>query len=211
MACMGIAVDDWDHNGLTDLFVTNFHNEPNTYYLQDAPGLFVDATKPSGLYAASIPFTGWGTQSLDADLDGWPDLVLVNGHVDDYRDVGGEYHMRPQFFRNLGGRFQEMTAQELGPWFGEKYLGRGLARVDWNLDGLPDFIVSNMNAPVSVMKNTTKAPGRFLKFRLHATLTARDSIGARVSVRTKDGDFTRQLMAGDGYMASNESASSSLD
>jgi hypothetical protein len=112
--------------------------------------------------------------------------------------------MQPQFFRNLGGRFQEMTPQELGPWFGRKYLGRGLARVDWNLDGLPDFIVSNMNDPVSVIKNTTIGTGRFLKFRLYAARTARDARGVRVALRVGGREIEKQLTAGDGYMASNE-------
>ena len=204
MACMGIAIDDWDGNDLPDLLVTNFQNEPNTLYLQDSPGLFIDATKAAGLQAASIPFTGWGTQSLDADLDGLPDLVVTNGHVDDYRDTGGDYQMRPQFFRNLGGRFQEMNSADIGAWFNEKYLGRGLARVDWNLDGLPEFIVSNMNSPLAVMQNTSKDAGHFLKVKLHATQTARDAIGSRVTIRTDDREVTRQLVAGDGYMASNE-------
>ena len=204
MACMGIAVDDWDGDNLIDLFVTNFSDEPNTLYLQDPPGLFSDVTKASGLYAASIPFTSWGTQALDADLDGLPDLVIVTGHVDDYRDEGGEFHTRPQFFRNLGGRFQEMNANQLGPWFGEKYLGRGLARVDWNLDGLPDFVVSNMNSPLAVMKNTSTNAGHFLRVRLHATQTARDAFGSLVTLKIADRAITRQLIAGGGYMASNE-------
>lgn len=204
MACMGVAVADWDGNNLTDIFVTNFHNEANTLYLQDASGLFTDATRTSGLLAPSIPFTGWGTQALDADLDGWPDLVVVNGHVDDYRDQGGEYQMRPQFFRNRSGQFEELFADDLGPWFDRKYLGRGLARVDWNQDGLPDFIVSNINAPASVLKNVTDSHGHFLKVRLTATESARDAIGSRITLTFDGKQVTHQLYAGDGYMASNE-------
>lgn len=204
MACMGIAIDDFDGNQFIDLFVTNFHNEANTLYLQDSPGLFGDATKAAGLQAASIPFTGWGTQSLDADLDGWPDLVITNGHVDDYRDQGGEYHMRPQFFHNQHGRFEELLAPEAGSWFGDRYLGRGLARVDWNRDGLPEFIVSNINAPLSVLRNSCTAPGHFFKVHLRATQSARDAIGSTVTLKSGSGEVTRQLTAGDGYMATNE-------
>ncbi len=204
MACMGVAIDDFDGNNTVDLFVTNFLNEANTLYLQDASGLFGDATKASGLQAASIPFTGWGTQSLDANLDGWPDLVIANGHVDDYTDEGGEYHMRPQCFRNRNGRFQEQLPENVGPWFAEKYLGRGLARVDWNMDGLPDFVVSNINSPLAVMENTSTNAGHYLKIKLVATQTARDAIGARVSLHISGRNVTRQLTSGDGYMASNE-------
>jgi tetratricopeptide (TPR) repeat protein len=204
MACMGIAIDDWDNNNKLDIFVTNFHDESNTLYLQDYPGLFVDTTKTSGLYTSSIQMTGWGTQSLDANLDGFPDLVVTNGHVDDYTDKGIPYQMPPQFFQNTGSGFQELSSKQAGPWFAKKYLGRGLAKIDWNQDGRFEFIVSNMNAQVSVMKNVSQNAGHHLTFELHAVQTARDAIGTRVTVRADRQNIERQLTAGDGYMASNE-------
>ena len=205
MACMGVAADDWDADGRTDLFVTNFLDEANTLYRQDAAGLFVDATRSAGLYAASLDMTGWGTQSLDADLDGRPDLILVNGHVYDTRDQGGVWKMRPQFFRNVGGRFAEADDPAVaGEWFGQQRLGRGLARLDWNLDGRPECVVSNLDGPVSVLRNDTPAAGHFVKLRLHARASARDAIGALMTVCAGGRTLSRQLTAGDGYMASNE-------
>ncbi|MFG0333717.1 MAG: CRTAC1 family protein, partial [Maioricimonas sp. JB049] len=205
LACMGIAAADVDGNGTTDLFVTNFRDESNTLYLQDPSGLFLDATTAMGLHSASVPYVGWGTQFLDADLDGNPDIVLVNGHVDDYRDEGGEYHMRPQFFRNRGdGRFEERNAADVGDWFSRKFLGRGLARLDWNRDGRMDFAVSNIGDRASLMTNTSESVGHFVNVRLHATATARDAIGTRVTVKAGDRERSRTLLAGDGYMASNE-------
>ena len=204
MACMGIAIDDWDGNNLLDLFVTNFSNESNTLYRQDTTGLFVDATNTMGLKAVSFAFTGWGTQSLDVDMNGFPDLVVTNGHVDDYRDVGGDYQMRPQFFQNRAGRFVELFGEDIGPWFSQAFLGRGLARVDWNLDGLPEWIVSNINAPVSVLKNRSTGVGHFLRIKLVSTQLARDASGTFVTVSLPQRDIVRQLTMGDGYMASNE-------
>ncbi len=140
MACMGIAADDVNGDGRTDFFVTNFKDEYNTLYLQDAVGLFVDGTSAAGLKAPSLPFVGWGTQFLDADLDGAPDIVLTNGHVDDYRRTGGKYHMRPQVFRNIGGgRFEELFAPAAGTYFAKEYVGRGSgsARLEQGrIDGL---------------------------------------------------------------------------
>jgi tetratricopeptide (TPR) repeat protein len=205
MAGMGIAADDADGDGRIDFFVTNFKDESNTLYLQDAEGLFVDATNAAGLRAPSWPFVGWGTQFLDADLDGNPDLVVTNGHVDDYRDDGGEYHMRPQFFRNTGGgRFLELSAGEIGPYFGRKHLGRGLARLDWNGDGRMDFAVANIGEPAALVTNASAGVGRFLSVRLHARTTARDAIGTAIEITAGPRHWTKQLVAGDGYMASNE-------
>lgn len=205
LACMGIAADDITGNRRLDLFVTNFADESNTLYRQDIPGMFVDATKIAGLSAPSYPFVSWGTQFLDADLDGRSDLVVVSGHVDDFRDEGGWYHMRPQFFHNTGeGRFQELFADEIGGFFGELYLGRGLARLDWNRDGRMDFAVSNIGQRASLVTNESTDVGHFLNVRLHAATTARDAIGTDVEVITEDGRWWKQLLAGDGFMASNE-------
>ena len=204
LACMGIAVDDFDSNNMSDLFVTNFENEPNTLYLQDAPGLFRDSTRTMGLYAGGLSLTGWGTQSLDADLDGHPDLMVVNGHVDDNRKTGGAFRMKPQFYHGQPDRFELLEADQLGPWFADQYLGRGLARVDWNMDGKPEFIASLMNQPVGVLENSTIGSGHYLKLKLTATTTARDAIGALATIKTKDRTIIRQLYGGGGYMASNE-------
>jgi tetratricopeptide (TPR) repeat protein len=205
MASMGIAADDVDGDGRVDLYVTAFKDEASMLFLQDAQGLFVDAANGAGLRGPTWPFVGWGTQFLDADLDGDPDLVGVNGHVDDYRDEGGEYHMRPQFFRNQGaGRFIELQADTLGPFFSEKRLGRGMARLDWNRDGRMDFAVSNIGDRASLVTNVTHPVGHYFNVRLHARMTARDAIGTVVELSAGERRWTRPLLAGDGYMASNE-------
>lgn len=205
MASMGIAADDVDDDGRIDFYVSTYKDESSMLLLQDSSGLFVDSATTAGLRAVTWPFVGWGTQFLDADRDGHPDIVAVNGHVDDYRSEGGEYHMRPQFFRNVGfGRFEEKISTDVGTFFEKKRLGRGLSRLDWNRDGLMDFVVSNMNEPVSLVINTTQGAGHFVGVRLTARHGARDAIGAVIEVRAGQHSWKKQLMAGDGYMASNE-------
>jgi hypothetical protein len=205
LAGMGIAADDLDGNGLVDFLITNFQDESNSLYRQDSPGLFVEVARQSNLSAASWSFVGWGTQALDADLDGNPDLVLANGHVDDFSDKGGGYKMRPQFFRNRGDcRFEELKEDGIGPYFSRELLGRGLSRLDWNADGRMDFVVSNIGDRASLVTNQSEGVGRFLNVRLHGTIGARDAIGTVVEVVAEGRTWTKQLMAGDGYMASNE-------
>ena len=146
---------------------------------------------------------GFGTQFLDAELDGLPDLVITNGHIDDLSDQGVPYQMHPQYFRNLGGRFAEWPAGETGSYFERKWLGRGLARLDWNLDGRPEFVVSHIGAPAVLTENRTENAGHYLAVELVGRVSARDAIGATVTVTWNGRRLVQQLTAGDGYMASN--------
>lgn len=204
-ACMGVAAGDANGDGRWDLFVTNFRNESNTLYLQQSDGSFTDATRQSGLREPSFAMLGFGTQFLDADLDGWEDLVLTNGHVGNLKHHGVPYEMPPQFFHNLGqGRFVELTPTTVGPFFAGKYLGRGLARIDWNRDGREDFVVAHLKSPAAVVTNQSSESGKFLTVRLSGVESSRDAIGSQVTVVTKERTLVRQLMSGDGYQASNQ-------
>jgi hypothetical protein len=113
--------------------------------------------------------------------------------------------MPTQFFRNLGeGRFEELSPHVAGPFFGEKIFGRGLAILDWNRDGLTDIVVTAIGSNVALLSNETSSPGHWLGVRLHATSTARDALGAVVTVTTDGGSTRSQLTAGDGYETTNE-------
>jgi hypothetical protein len=204
-ACMGIGLDDADGDGRLDLFITNFYNESNTLYRQLGVNLFVDDTRDANLRTPSLMKLGFGTQFLDADLDGNPDLVVTNGHVDDYRDTGAAYKMPPQLYRNVGrGRFEELPAKSLGPFFQGEYLGRSLAKMDFNRDGRPDFAVIHLDAPLALLANSTPTDHHYLTLHLAGVNCERDAVGATVKIETDAGAWTKQLTAGDGYQASNQ-------
>jgi tetratricopeptide (TPR) repeat protein len=204
-ACMGVAADDIDGNGLLDFFVTNYYEEANSLYLQTAPGVFVESSRIAGLYDASFRQLGFGTQFLDGDLDGWLDLVVANGHLDDFQYLDIPFRMRPQFFSNQSdGRFQEPPQPKSNNYFDRELLGRSVATLDWNGDGRPDFAVSHLETPVALLTNETEHTGHWLKIRLHGVLSARDAIGSTVTVQCGERVWTRQLTAGSGYQASNE-------
>ena len=80
-AGMGVDAGDADGDGDEDLFVTNLTGETNTLYVALGDGLYADRTAEAGLAAPSLPWTGFGTAFVDADLDGWLDLLVVNGAV----------------------------------------------------------------------------------------------------------------------------------
>jgi len=205
-ASMGIAAGDADQDGWLDLFVTNFFAESNTFYHHQPPDeLFIDESAMRGLRAPSLQRLGFGTQFLDGDLDGWPDLLVTNGHIDDFRFRGEGFQMPAEFFRNVGaGNFIELPPITVGKFFQSKHLGRGLARLDWNRDGRDEAVISHMNAPAALLLNQTETSGNFVAVQLRGVRSVRDAIGTIVQVETENRRFVRQLTAGDGYQASNE-------
>ena len=202
-AGMGVAGGDIDGNGLPDLFVTNYYREANTLYLQRSPGMFSDDSRAAGLAEPSYLMLGFGTQLLDADLDGFSELVIANGHVHNLSLAGVPFRMPPQLFRNRGhGQF--VPLKNVGDYFEKDWLGRGLARLDWNRDGRDDFVVSHLYAPAALVANESHTSGNSFALSLRGVRCSRDAIGATLHITAAGRRSVHQLMAGDGYQAANE-------
>ncbi|HUG70345.1 MAG TPA: FG-GAP-like repeat-containing protein [Pirellulaceae bacterium] len=202
--CMGVAAGDVDQDGRLDLFVGNFIQETNTLYLQDQSG-FIDATTAFHLAEPSLDLLAFGTQFVDADLDGDLDLLITNGHVDDVRAYDRPYHMRAQVFeKSSDGPFIELTPSSAGSFFATEHLGRGLATLDWNRDGRVDAAISHLDSNMALLNNASSDVGNFIQIRLCGVESARDAIGTTVSVFVDGRTLVRQLTAGDGYQSSNE-------
>jgi hypothetical protein len=188
-----------------DLYITTFYQESKTLRIQQPDHTFIDTSREAKLYDPGFKMLGFGAQFLDGELDGLPDLVVANGHVDDFSFEGMPFEMQPQYFRNVGkGRFVERPAETLGPYFLARHLGRALARLDWNRDGREDFAVSHVAAPSALITNATPGAGHYLAVRLVAVNSARDAIGAILTLTAGNLTRVREMTAGDGYFASNE-------
>ena len=201
---MGVAAGDADQDGSLDLFVTNFSHELNTLYLHQPEDVFVDGIRESGLAEPGFAMMGWGAQFLDGDLDGLDDLFVANG---DLYPTSNPYQMPQQFFHNRGnGRFILGTPENLGPYFTKSWLGRAVARLDVNRDGLPDLAVTHVDSPFALLVNETPRHGKFLRVKLRGVISDRDAIGATVRVTGQGKTWSQQLVGGDGFAVSNERA-----
>jgi Tfp pilus assembly protein PilF len=203
-ACMGVACSDVNRDGRPDLFITNFARESNTLYLSTQNGIYEDQTQQANLRAPSFEPLGFGTQFIDADHDGWSDLVVMNGHIDEF--INEPYRMAAQIFSGgPGSRFTELSSDQAGSLFKEQRLARGLAKLDWNRDGRTDFVATDLERPLMLAQNTTATNNHSLHLQLTGTTSSRDAVGARIDVLVSEGDErVLQLTAGDGYESSNE-------
>lgn len=203
-ACMGVAAADVDHNGLLDLLVTNYYHEGSTLYLQEEPLTFVDRSHDSGIYDLSFPYLGFGTQFFDPNLDGTWDLIVANGHEGDYTDLGVPHRMPAQLLiGSPQGKFTEASPDRVGPYFGQAALGRAIALIDFNRDGLEDAAIGHLDQPVALLQNETEHPGHGVVLELVGTIRDRDAIGSRVEVHLSNRVLRHQVIAG-GYQTSHQ-------
>lgn len=202
--CMGVALCDVNRDGRMDLHVTNFLNESSTLFVSTRTSLFEDRTRALGLLTDSLNVLGFGTQFLDADLDGQAELFVANGHIDDLSRTGRPYRMPPHVFRWDGSRFNLLSPAETGPYFQQDWLGRSAARIDWNRDGRDDLLVGHLYDDSVLLTNTTAATNGQISLELVGVRSGRDAIGTTIQARLAGQTIVLQLTAGDGYQASNE-------
>lgn len=203
-ASMGIATADFDGNGTIDLHVANFLIEAAHLYLQNEIGIFEDSVVSAGLLRPSVSVLGFGTQAIDFDNNRSNDLVVLNGHIDDYQYKGVEHKMRPQIFENRNGEFTLAKCVSSEFW-DRATIGRGLLKLDWNRDGRLDLVATHHDEPAAVLENRTDTKYRWIQLMLVGVHSERDAIGARVSCWTSGGEQIDVVTTGDGFACKNES------
>ena len=202
---MGIDTADYDGDGLQDLAMGNIDHELFSLYRNRGGGAFTDEAEANGLARATAVISCWGVRFLDYDDDGWPDLLLANGHPDDMLDTAGlnvRYRQPLLLFHNEGGRYRNASA-EAGPAFRQELPSRGLAVGDYDNDGRLDaLVVPNGAAPV-LLHNEAPA-GHWLGVELQGTTANRDAIGARVAWSAAGVVRARFKAGGGSYLSSHD-------
>ena len=215
-AGMGSTVADYDGDGNLDIFKTNFSDDTATLYRNHGDGTFDDATFPAGL-GLHTEYLGWGTMFLDFDNDGWPDLLLVNGHVYpevDSQHLGSSYQEPRILYHNNGNATFTDISGFSGPGITAVSSSRGLAVGDlWN-DGRISAVISNMNAPPSLLVNDARNANHWVAFVTQGAFSSsspsqkyksnRDGIGARITLKAGPRLFVDEVRSGSSYISSND-------
>jgi len=204
-AGMGVDVADFMNSGNSGVAITNFDNEMMGLYSLSGKS-YEDVAAQSGVGLASKNSLGFGCAFLDANLDGWLDLGVANGHIDEtVRNIRGNvgYAQSPLLFLNHEGKFRDV-APELGTGFDQPKVGRGLACADFDRDGDLDLLLTTNNGPAYLYRNDQLAGNRSIRFRLVGTKSNRDGIGAIVRIVSGGFNQSRMVKSGSSYLSQSE-------
>jgi enediyne biosynthesis protein E4 len=207
-ASMGVDAGDFDDDGDEDLIVTELTSEGSNLFVNDGTGVFDDRSTSSGLSAASVSLTGFGTAWFDFDNDGRLDLLSVNGTVQIIESLRQAkdplpLHQRKQLFHNLGdGRFEEVSGRA-GAVFKLSEVGRGAAFGDVDNDGDIDVLIGNNNGPTRLLINQTANGHHWIGLRL-VGVGGRDMLGARVELIQGASTRWRRVRSDGSYASAND-------
>jgi len=206
-AGMGVDIADFENSGAPGIAITNFDNEMIGLYRASGKESFTDIATQNGVGLASKDRLGFGCAFFDANLDGYLDLAVANGHIDDtVRNIRGNvgYAQPPQLFLNDGhAKFTDVAAAA-GGGFDSPKVGRGLAYGDFDRDGDQDLLITTNNGPAFLYRNDQLSGNHSLRVRLQGTKSNRDGIGAVVRIFYGGVGQSRMVKAGSSYLSQSE-------
>jgi hypothetical protein len=205
-AGMGTDAADYDRSGHTSVLISNFSNQMVSLYHNEGNGLFVDEAPQSEVGRATLVTLGFGCFFFDYDNDGWPDIFVADGHIEDQIEKVQKrvsYAEPPHLFRNLGGgKFTEVTA-EMGKPFATPKVARAAAYADIDNDGFLDILLTTNAGPAYLFHNEG-GTNHSLRIKLVGTKSNRDGIGAAVRVTSGSDKQGKMLRSGSSYLAQSE-------
>jgi hypothetical protein len=207
-AGMGIDLGDADGDGLLDVYVTNFARETDTLYLRRG-AQFLDATIESGLAGPTYLPLAFGCRFLDHDLDGDLDLYVANGHILDNADAlhpgeGITYAQPDLLLENGGGGKYRDASPGAGAWFRRALVGRGVAEADFDNDGDPDLLVTNVAGPAALLENRAGDGKAWIGIELRSPPGRGTWHGARVEVEAGGRKQMREAGTGGSYLSAHD-------
>lgn len=206
---MGADAADYNRSGHPALLVGNFSKQMMALYRNDGSGLFTDAAPSTPLARSSILDVTFGTFFFDYDLDGFPDIFAVNGHIDpDINRTQSDLQFREPsllFHNNEHGGFED-ASNSVGPDIRKPIVGRGTAYADFDHDGDPDILTTENGGPARLLRNDGGNKNHWLNVRLIGRQSNRSALGAVVRVESGSGKQWQTVHSGSSYCSQSELA-----
>jgi len=211
-AGMGVSAGDYDLDGNLDIVKTNFAGDTPSLYHNRGGADFDDATFTGGL-GMHTQYLGWGCGFFDFDNDGWPDILICNGHVypevEQLRTEAG-YAQRKLLYRNQrNGHFEDVSLNA-GSGISTPSASRGCAFGDFDNDGDIDVVVNTINGKPQLLRCDSYLKHNWIKVRTIGTKSNRSGIGARLKCVTHSPDETKphqqidEVRSGGSYISQND-------
>jgi enediyne biosynthesis protein E4 len=205
-AGMGVSAADYDCDGKLDVVKTNFAGDTSSLYRNQGGLVFEDMTLQAGL-GRNTRFLGWGVSFLDFDNDGWPDILVTNGHVyPEVAETGVEsgYRERKVLYKNLrNGKFADVS-QDGGPGILEQVPGRGCAVGDFNNDGVLDVLVNCVNDVPQLLRCDSTLKHHWIAIKTVGVKSNRSGIGARIYCTTGSHRQMNEVRSGSSYISQSD-------
>ena len=144
-------------------------------------------------------------------MDGWLDLFSVNGHLEEEiskLQQSQQYRQPAQLFWNARDKgkngFVVVPPEKAGSDLFQPIVGRGSAFADIEGDGDLDVVLTQIAGPPLLLRNEQKPGQSWLRLKLIGTRSNRDSIGARVALRSASRIWQAQVMPTRSYLSQCE-------
>jgi len=206
-ANMGVALGDYLHTGRFSIAVSHFSDEYAVLYRNDGDLNFSEESYASGIAPSTTPYVGWGDAFIDWQNDGWPDFLLVNGHVYpqvDSAEIGTKYREPILLFENQrNGKFRNIS-KLVGPAIQTPRVSRGLAYADLFNNGRLEIVVENLESQPLILQPQGGPPNHWIGFELEGTKSNRLALNARLRVTSGDLIQMGEVQSGGSYLSQHD-------
>jgi hypothetical protein len=204
---MGVDTADYDGSGRPHLLVGNFSNQMLGLYHNEGTGLFVDEAPRSTVGRASLLSLAFGVFFFDYDLDGLPDILAANGHIEEeinHVQPKVQFKEPPLLFHNLGQRKFDNASTSVGEAFQRPIVARGAAYADIDHDGDLDVLFTTNQGPAYLFRNDGGNKNNFICIRTKGVKSNRDGIGAVVRVQSASHKQWNVVRSGSSYCSQSD-------
>jgi hypothetical protein len=186
---MGIAVGDYNHDGLLDIHVSN--GPPgNATFRYNGNGTFTDVAVQTN---TTINKECWGNSFLDYNNDGWCDLYVTAAAGIDMCDV---------IYRNN----RNNTFSNIGFSIGirDSTFSYGAAKCDYNNDGYVDLLVTHSRDSNAYFYRNNGGSNNWIKLKLTGVQTNRDAYGTVITVWANGMINKQVILGGSSYLSTDD-------